>query len=384
MQEVITDKSEYLDEARHERELRYDLTTQFAEVVNGNMRTDFELFFDNQDLIGEDGRAMGEVSRIGIEDAKKIAKESPKLKFEVRRRGCEEDERGELIEMCQGERPNTMVVVSDFPAELMEEKEDIGGYNVRRKQTMLRVLIRKPNGNIHMYSQSLDGSNRQALEAIYNHFGVEPEPGELLGQRLNIDLPWEQQTTLVDELTGVYDRSLTEQFEGEWYAGRMPADYSNTYDFVCKQNDLIDECVRLDNLGWLNDQAMWKIAATMQKRFQNRGKPLVSINSDPGLLDPNYLYREIEMAANRAESLGLIFSACGVTLTVNGIDGSTENKLEQAGYGNKDDKCEFTSKQCPECGKKDVKTIAKTLDDGSRHVSGSCGCKKTYAKSTIK
>ena len=44
-----------------------------------------------------------------------------------------------------------------------------------------------------MYSQSLDGSDRRALEALYAYLGREVQPGELLGQRIRADLPPDEQ-----------------------------------------------------------------------------------------------------------------------------------------------------------------------------------------------
>lgn len=340
MGEVLAIRPEITISER-ERQMRYDLETQFAELVDGNMRTDFELRFNGHDLIGEDGRGMLAVAEQSLVDAKRIAKREPGLWFELRRRSTEKQEIHEAIEMAAGKRPNTMVVVSDFPEELMDASEDTGGYNVGRKQTMLRVLVRKPDGNVHMYSQSLDGSNRQALEAIYAQFGIRPKPGELLGQRINIDIPWSEQTTLIDGLMGVYDRNLSAQFGGEWHGGRRPADYRNTYDFVCAQEDLIEECIRLSKFGWLNDNIMYKMAATMQERFESHTKEAGATRS--AIMSPSaeLLYKEIEMAAARAQALGMAFSACGATLRAVGADGSTENSLDLAGYGNKIEEDEY-------------------------------------------
>jgi len=322
---------------QEQAELRqhYDLQTQFAELVDGNMRTSFELRFNGSDLIGEDGRSMNKVTHDALDEAKEVAKADLNLWFEVRRRSYERDELHELIDMAYGEQPNTMVVVSDFPPELMGAARDVGGYNVRRKQTMLRVLAHKPDGNIQMYSQSLDGSNRTALEAIYASFGIKPKTGELLGQRISAELSPDQQTTLIDELTGTYDKSLVAQYGGEWYAGRRPADYSNTYDFVCGQHDLIEECVRLQNLGWFNDKMMYKISAAMQRRFKAAQQGTIGIMPHLAAIDPAVLHREIESAGAQARQTGMSFSACGVTLRAEGLDGSTKDQLDLAGYGNK-------------------------------------------------
>ncbi len=325
-----------------ERQARYDLQTQFSELVDGSMRTEFELIFDGRDLYGQDGRSMSDITQKSLRDAHKTAQANPSLLFEARRRGYEKTEIELAIEMAKGNRPNTMIIVSDFPPELVNATADVGGYSVTRKQTMLRVLARLPNGKIKMYSRSLDGSDRRALEAIYAHMGGQAAPGELLGQRMSKDLSAEQQLTLIDELTSVYDRSLTAQRGGAWHAGRSPADYRNTYDFVCRQHDIIDEGVRLKNLGRLTPEIMYKMAATMNARFKG-----VKVRGGDGAAMPvifgadmRYaLYQELEMNGRQAQRMGRTFSACGETLTAKNSDdsspsSSTEQDMKEAGYGN--------------------------------------------------
>ncbi len=335
MAETLAINTEYIKQEWREKPLRYDLRTQFAELVNGSMRTDFELRLVGDDLIGEDDRGLREIANKGLAEAKVMAKLNPKLWFGVRRCGFEADEIDEAIAMARGDGPNTMIIESDFPQELMAATEDVGGYNVVRKQNMQRVLIRGSNGVVHMYSQSLDGSNRQALEAIYANFGIEPEPGELLPQRIRVDLPETQQSTLIDDLTAIYDRNLASQFGGAWYAGRRQTDYRNTYEFVCQQSDLIEECVRLEKLGWLNSKFMYNVAAEMNKRFLASEHNIIQTVSRLTTASPAVLHHQLEQAGAEARQMGLAFSACGVTLRAEGIDNSTENQMDLAGYGNK-------------------------------------------------
>jgi hypothetical protein len=275
--------------------------------------------------------------------------------------------------MAKGELPNTMVIVSDFPAELLTATEDIGGYNVTRKQAMLRVLTRRADGNVQLYSQSLDGSDRACLEAIYDDFGMKPDAGELLHQRIHTDLSVEAQATIIDRLTGVYDRALGTRYGGEWYAGRRPADYRNTYEFVRRQQDLIQTCIDLQLSGRLDVKTMYDMSATMQARFKAKKYDSFSPVPNREMLAPGMLQLEIMQAGREARAAGQSFSACGITLKAEGIDGSSEGQLDEAGYGNKasEEDCEFVSKKCPMCGTKNVKTkVTKT------HISGSCGCSK--------
>lgn len=38
--------------------------------------------------------------------------------------------------------------------------------------------------------------------------------------------------------------------------------------------------------------------------------------------------------------------------------------------------CEFTSKKCPECGAKNVKTVVRKISSTHKRITGSCGCEK--------
>jgi len=341
MVEAVAYQPEIIDKHR-EYEAQIDAITQFSELLDGSMLTSFELDFDGQTIYGPDGRALREVTEKAEADAERIVRENPELHFEPRRRKLESEEIELAHAMAREEIPNVMIITSDFPTELKNAKEDVGGYNVTRQQTMLRVLARLPNGKIQMYSKTLDGSNREALEAIYAEFGEQPKPGELLGQRIHRDMSVDEQQVLIDRLTGIYDRSMTAQFGGKWYAGRRPADVRNTYDFVCTQHDLVNESVRLTLNNQLTDDLMYDLAATMQKRFANAKQGVISIMPRQTAPDLALLHHEIQLAGAAARQQGVTFSACGGTLRGNGYDTTTENLMSEAGYGNKaEDEDEF-------------------------------------------
>jgi len=178
---------------------------------------------------------------------------------------------------------------------------------------------------------------------VHAEVGSQAEPGELLGQRIQIDLPAEEQEGVMDRITSVYDREMTAQYGGEWYAGRRPADYRNTYDFVREQTDLIETCVDLMLENNLTDTMMYDLAATMQARFESDGfndkneavqaaSIVATTFRQPGL-NPEMLRREIRGAGRMARMGRKSFSACGSTLKGEGLDESTEGQLEAAGYG---------------------------------------------------
>ena len=124
----------------HNKQTYEDMTTLLAEAVESPMRTPFEFTFDGSDLFAGDGRPLTPIFDEAITEAEQIAEECPELDFEIRRRQHDRDELDDMLAMARGELPNTMVVVSDFPSELMNATKDVGGYNVTRQQTMLRVL----------------------------------------------------------------------------------------------------------------------------------------------------------------------------------------------------------------------------------------------------
>ncbi|MGH7142191.1 MAG: hypothetical protein ACREF5_01810 [Candidatus Saccharimonadales bacterium] len=306
-----------------------EASTLFAETLDGNMRTEFLLRFDGEELYSHDGQALKSVFQDSINAAEKLAESQPNFLFELRRRQIELEEYQDMLALARSGKHNTMVVVSDFPPELMTAKESMGGYNKSRQQTMLRVITRQAGGSLRMISQSLDRSNRPALEAIYAHFGLKPNDGELLGQRIFTEIAQEEQVYLDDFLTGLYDKSLTDQYGGHWYAGRSSGDTDNTYDFVRRQSDLLHYYVqsRLDNSDWV-EKLDYNVAATFAKRFKRYSELKYDYQFNPSGL-PHNLMAEVANDGAKAQAQGLSFNSCGTTL------GPSESDLQKAGYGNK-------------------------------------------------
>lgn len=319
---------------QHQRDYD-DVTTLFAEMLNGSMRTPFEFSSDGQELYARDGSTMRTVFEESLESADDIADRHPNLCFEVRRRRQEIDEHYDMLKMVRGELPNTMVVVSDFPAELMDAAEDVGGYNVTRKQTMLRVLA-WDGRTMRMYSQSLDQSNRRGLEDIYASLGHQPRVGELLGQRLHLQLEaTAEQDLLVDRLMAVYDRSLSKQFGGAWYAGRPDVSRLNTYDFVRQQRDLIQLALQQQRYGQLD---VYSVAATLEARF-HRNIAVQPADVIVQYLDPFHnLQQEMILASTRARTMGRVFSGCGVSVGSAQGEPGLGDQLAEGGYGNQTDR----------------------------------------------
>ncbi len=365
-QPLQTERHDLIERARNDAE------TWLAEVLDGSMRTPFEYDFDGRELHAQDGGALGRIFEDALVDARRLRVEDPQLEFEGRRRSLELDEYHEMLAMARGELPNTMVVVSDFPPELMHATHDVGGYNTTRKQTMLRVIT-YDNGRLRMYSQSLDGSNRQALEQLYEDCGIQPQSGELLGQRMHLDVVPEDQAYVVDRLTGAYDRNLAAQYGGQWYAGR-PEPQHDTYSFVIRQRELIGHYVERQLSGSMTDGERYNIAALITKRF-DQFKCLVAGEDSVGIVPAECFEQfagrlvtcalkwELHQAGNEARASGQTFSGCGASVGPAGGELSATDQLKQAGYGNLsgEDKYGSLKFDCPKCKRTNTRPRGKLI-----------------------
>ena len=331
-EEIAREAEAYL---REHSNLRDDTETWCAEVLDGSMRTEFTFNFDGEELYdqGEPPRSIGEIFRNATADAETLAMSHPELAFELRRREIEGDgEYQDMLKMMRGELPNTMIVVSDAPAELHNFSKNVGGYNITRRQTMQRTIIRNMDNTITIRTQSLDRSDREGLEDIYHSLGEEPQAGELLGQRIYKNLNKDEQDGLQDQIRQVYDDRLRTKLGGEWYAGRNPAEMVNTFEFVRKQSDLIEAFIHASQQPDLNksqiDRLHYNLAAAMEARWE--GTSIKTANGDPNM--------EMYYAGQEAEAGNKSFSGCGMTID-----------MEAAGYGNKTQEV-----HCPFCRKKQI------------------------------
>lgn len=341
------------------RERAYnDVTTWAAEVLDGSMRTSFEYGLNDVELYASDGGNLREVFDNAIIDAYESAATDPRLKFEISRRIEERKELDDMTEMASGLGSNTMVVVSDRPHALDHVHEDIGGYNGSRRQAMLRVITRTDEGKIRITSQSLDKSDRAGLEAIYSYFGLRPEPGELLGQRIYADVEEPDPDDLADELTRRYDRTLEQKYSQEFKAGRSPADMDDTYEFVLSQQDLLDAFVIKNDPSEENHYAL---AAALEARWNNRHEqngPSAGNIRSLGLsaLD------EMIIASQRAMDAGKTYSGCGMSISASG-------QLDRLGYGVESslsssigsDKYGSLKFDCPKCGYENTRQRGKLI-----------------------
>lgn len=369
-------------EAVFSREQRFynDTTTWLAEVLPGNMRTEFEYRFDGHELYAQDGGKLGPIFKTAIEDAEVLADKNPNLLFELRRRVIELEEYDDMLKMAEGRLPNTMIVVSDFPAELMDANEDVGGYNTNRKQAMLRVISLGSSGSIKICSQSLDRSDRQALEAIYESLGYSAEAGELLGQRMFMKVSDYEQEFMPDLLTRAYDKSLSDRLGGEWSAGRQKTNEANVYDFVLRQTDLLAAYTGERFMKPDEGQAMlYGLAAAMEERLKRSTSEIPNIHQYMPAVTATKeaVYaaaREIFEAGSGAALEGKTYSGCGLSIGA----GGTATELGESGYGNKSsEETKYSFDKLMHC----VVCQAPPKDNEGKKMCGPCGiCKGCDAK----
>lgn len=332
----ILTKNESCVQFDYERRRLDDTITWLAEVLPGAMCTPVEYKLVGDELYTADGQPVHKMFEDSIEDAKNLP---ASLSFELRRRAIEKDEfydmqkmaRGELIDSKTGKKINTIVVESDYPPELMGISKDIGGYNGKRKTTMQRVIT-TTEGGIKIITTSLDRSNRQALEAIYTFCGYSAQPGELLGQRMHLILNEQEQELLPGFLREAYDNSLSEQFGGEWHAGRKQKKgvHKNTYEFVSTQTDLLDYYLKTTT-RFSGGEAEYNLAAAMKKRFEQKERKKMIRLPGFSIVGSAVVKQELEQAGKVAFLEGEVFSGCGASISGEGA----EDEYSRLGYGNR-------------------------------------------------
>ena len=366
MSEALREKYEIQSGLNPELASRDDTTTWLAEILDGSMHSEFSYQYDGSDLVARDGRPLEPIFVDAIKQAENEVISRPEKAFELRRRKVELKEYEEILAMAKSESPNTMVVVSDFPKELEYADKDLDGYNVTRKQAMLRVITREADGEIKMVSQSLDRSDRRGLEAIYRFLNFEPKAGELLGQRISLDIDQPFQTKLTDTLTTVYDNHMSDYYGGEWYAGRKSDDRRNTYAFAREQHDLIGAYM----VSTQDEKAKYNLAATIESRFKKQAwydEKLPTIDCPSSYIS---VAVEMEIQGRRARAEGKTFSGCGSSITM-----SSEEEMSNLGYDEKSDKTKddepMKCVNCPEC---------KTFHHEVRKVKGKYVCDNDKCK----
>ena len=236
---------------------------------------------------------------------------------------------------------------------------------------------RSENGSITLESQTVDRSDEDAFESV--RFAAQSDP--------NISM---------EALRSAYDTALEHKsgYTQRYHAGRTDSERrTNAWDDILAQGDLIEHFLtKIEQLaadeqlqGTVLTSAAEKLTYGFWASFKRRldgetgGKfdtARFAESSMPRTVQYALLEQEVAAAYSSYAAAGKILIGCGGAISV-----SQETEREAAEetfdgiFGKKDetgpsDDCEFTSKECPVCHTKNVKTkVTKT------QISGSCGCK---------
>lgn len=311
-------------ERLEKHQLREDVSTWLAEVLDGEMHSSFDFTYDGADLVAEDGRRMLPVFDAALEHTKQEARINPLLEPEVDRSYAERREYFEILAMARGEGPNTLVSIWEIPDYVVEQGADIGGYRYNLRRAMMRVVRRLPDGTIRMESQSLDSGFRPGFEAIYEYLGQpEPKTGMLYTQPIRCDLDGVQAEKLRENLRDRYDLSLYLKTGKEHTAGRTEEPVVDTYNFVNNQYDLLDAFVdthAFKRMDQIDEDEYINLAAAMKRRMEGRKVTASDIASEMG------------GAGDAARENGETFSGCGMTV-LSRAGNTAETQLAMLGFG---------------------------------------------------
>jgi hypothetical protein len=284
-----------------------------------------------------------------------------------------------MLRMAAGDGANTAIIISPIPEQLRNSEQDILGYQPKRGLGFVRVIGRQPDGNIKLQSHSIDKSDPESINAIYELFGQTADwSRDLIDQRIlvNINDTYEQEL-LIDRLLFTYDQSLNRRFGGSWFAGRSELDQREALQFVQSQSDAVDLHLKNMSAPGLSKadkkQLRYKLAATMKRRYE--GRQIVDDGGDIG--------SEMDAAANDAAANGESYSGCGETNNAN-TNEVANSALAEAGYSQRRDSKLYDIDKCMRCPKCQYSGVE--IDGRSGKIYYTClnGCKATTKPASLR
>lgn len=208
----------------------------------------------------------------------------------------------------------------------------------------------------------------------------------------------------MDDMVAQYDRVLQHEQGGVWYAGRKDtARYENAWNMLRAHQDLTDylltglELIAArplygEALELVAKRHLYGVWAAFKRRLDGAasapapaGLHWPGMRPVSGIVQTPVVYhyvieQEVRRAYAQYASEGRVMVGCGGAISVRTEDsivssdstdvftdifsGSTGSKQ------NEPEDCEFISKECPNCHKKNVKTVCR-----NGRYEGACGCK---------
>lgn len=377
-----------------------------------------------------DGRVMAkdlktpisEMTKAGLKCAGERAKKDNHFFPQLIRSKWDHENALIVDKMASGDTTyNTRIVISPFPEEAAVQSGDKYwrniGYVPHLKRGFVQLYHASEDGVI-AGSLSFDGSDKEHLRNIFKSYGIEIPYGEVTDNWL--------QYAITDTLSEVDAKALAIEIANQasslkYEKTTNTVDVTNEYSFVMDKvfnESYVHVCeslyrgIQTQGIRELIDQLVDK-AEHFNSRYTKalydmRSNKNQFTNDDSIVLHELLVYSTIEMMralhlkvdklcggitknnfdrtyfqlmnpsafqnmlgsfGNEGARNNRIYSACGLEIS----PGETSEKivnLQKAYAGNDVEDCDFISKECPVCKKKNVRTIVT-----KSHISGDCGCR---------
>ena len=225
--------------------MRVDQITEASERLNGAMENVFEYDYHNGDFYFQ-GQALRPIFIRGIQNTEEIVKHKPEFMVELLRRHIELQQLDEQVELMQNidwQDPLVLVHISPTPDAVLNDGLDLNAYDTDRKKIMVRITEPTLDG-VKVTSLSLDGGDKAALQEVARFFGKEIPDGatseDILAMHflaVKSDFDGERPAKIIRQ---TYDNMMSQQYGGEWYAGRRDSNVLTTMQRILRYPELAD------------------------------------------------------------------------------------------------------------------------------------------------
>ncbi len=217
------------------------LTLPMMNVITLNIDT------ENGELYSEHGEQIDQLLLRGIAEIEAILPYCTDYKFELERRVIERNNMQHLKLLAHHD---ILVEFSPIPDAVRDRETTISGYDRNRMKMLIRVSQRI-GYRIETVHFALDGSNRlgiMAAAAAIDHTLPNGGSESILATPATLsDCHTVTASDIAKMLRDTYDASLSEQYGGQWHAGRRPISLQNGLDYIEQQTDLIDQHMTIMN-----------------------------------------------------------------------------------------------------------------------------------------
>lgn len=296
------------------------------------------------------------------------------------------------------------VVLSRAPDNLSLEEMHEEGFFVDTMSIAIQATTSDGHGGLPTESAFVAGKRhrdapRHDIELVRRlgaRFGIDVTG---LSASQTIDTPWLIPKHMIPN--GVIDlvRLADEAMGGTFFGQDKPQQDYLAYKSACLQRELELEPIIQDIVGELiKDAPTFRNPVDATRRLHELSEEklvrlaLVDEHIDVmvfGIESAHYLQaarhyleigdlQKVDHFMARAEASADTDSCPGGGLNMKGDSNNTSSEGSRSSGVDAD--CEYTSKKCPLCNAKNVKTTDKKLVGNKRRIEGSCGCKLDYTR----